>query len=182
MGCLALNASFEPLTIIPIRRAIRLVIDEKAEALEVDPERLVRSERLEFPTPVVIRLSKYIHVPRRFRRQVTNTFLFARDAYRCQYCGRHRRELGYRESLTRDHLIPLSRGGGNTWANVVTACSKCNLKKGNQLPLECGLSPLNAPHEPNHIELIWAVRKVTPAQAKYIGMFYGEEILHAISA
>jgi 5-methylcytosine-specific restriction endonuclease McrA len=182
MGCLALNASFEPLTIIPIRRAIRLVIDEKAEALEVDPARLVRSERLEYPTPVVIRLSKYIHVPRRFRRQVTNTFLFARDSYQCQYCGRHKRELGYRESLTRDHLIPISRGGDNSWANVVTACSKCNLKKGNRLPLEWGLQPLNHPREPNHVELIWAVRRVTPIQATYIGMFYGEEILRALSA
>ena len=182
MSCLALNASFEPLTIIPIRRAIRLVIDEKAEALEVDLGRLVRSERLELPTPVVIRLSRYIHVPRRFRRQVTNTFLFARDAYRCQYCGRHKRELGYRESLTRDHLIPISRGGDNSWANVVTACSKCNLKKGNRIPVECGLQPLHAPREPNHVELIWAVRRVTPIQAKYIGMFYGEEILRALSA
>jgi 5-methylcytosine-specific restriction endonuclease McrA len=182
MGCLALNASFEPLTIIPIRRAVRLVIDEKAEALEVDPERPVRSERLEVPTPIVIRLSKYIHVPRRFRRQVTNTFLFARDAYRCQYCGRHKRELGYRESLTRDHLIPISRGGDNGWANVVTACSRCNLKKGNRLPFEAGFQPLNPPREPNHVELIWAVRRVTPIQAKYIGMFYGEEILRALSA
>lgn len=182
MGCLALNASFEPLTIIPSRRAIRLVIDEKAEALEVDPERLIRSERLEFPTPVVIRLSRYIHVPRRFRRQVTNTFLFARDAYRCQYCGRHTRELGYRESLTRDHLIPISRGGDNSWANVVTACSKCNLKKGNRLTVECGFQPLRPPREPNHVELIWAVRRVTPIQAKYIRVFYGEEILRALSA
>lgn len=181
MGCLALNASFEPLTIIPVRRAVRLVIDRKAEALEVDHDRPVRSEQLELPTPVVIRLVKYIQVPRRFRRQVTNTFLFARDGYACQYCGRQKRELGYRESLTRDHIVPLSRGGGNGWRNVVTACSKCNLKKGNHLPHECGMKPLRTPREPNHVELIWAVRRVTPIQAKYIGMFYGEEVLRALS-
>lgn len=181
MGCLALNASFEPLTIVPVRRAIRLIIDQKAEALEVDRARPVRSERMEMPTPVVIRLVKYIHVPRRFRRQVTNTFLFARDSYSCQYCGRGRRELGYRESLTRDHIVPLSRGGDNGWTNVVTACSKCNLRKGNHLPHECGMKPLTDPREPNHVELIWAVRKVTPIQAKYIGMFYGEEVLSALS-
>ena len=124
MGCLALNASFEPLTIIPIRRAIRLVIDRKAEALEVDATRPIRSECLIMDTPVVIRLARYIHVPRRFRRQVTNTFLFARDEYSCQYCGRHRRELGYRESLTRDHITPLSRGGDNGWSNATILTSR----------------------------------------------------------
>ncbi len=180
MGCLALNASFEPLTILPVRRALRLVIDRKAEALEVDPDRPFRSESLEYPTPVVIRLVRYIHVPRRFRRQVTNTFLFARDGYSCQYCGRHRRELGYRESLTRDHVVPISRGGDNSWKNVVTACSRCNLRKGNLLPSECGLTLLAEPRVPNHVELIWAVRRVTPIQAKYIGMFYGEEVLKAL--
>ena len=79
LGCLALNASFEPLTMVPMRRALRLVIDGKAEIVEADHDRVVRSERLTMPRPAVIRLTKFIHVPRRFRRQVTNTFLFARD-------------------------------------------------------------------------------------------------------
>ena len=83
LGCLALNASFEPLTMVPLRRALRLVIDGKAEIVEADPDRHVRSERLSLPRPVVIRLRKFVHVPRKFRRQVTNTFLFARDRYRC---------------------------------------------------------------------------------------------------
>lgn len=180
MGCLALNASFEPLTIIPVQRALRLVIDRKAEMLEADEDRPFRSESLEIPAPVVIRLVRYIHVPRRFRRQVTNTFLFARDGYRCQYCGRHRRQLGYRESLTRDHVLPISRGGDNDWTNVVTACSKCNLRKGDRLPSECGLELRSRPRVPNHVELVWAVRKVTPIQSKYIAMFYGPEVLRAL--
>ena len=75
-GCLALNASFEPLTMVPMRRALRLVIDGKAEIVESDADRVVRSERLALPRPVVIRLTRFVHVPRRFRRQVTNTFLF----------------------------------------------------------------------------------------------------------
>ena len=77
MSCLALNASFEPLTIVPTRRAIRLVLDRKAEILEVDDKRLFRSATKRLPCPSVIRLVRYVHVPRRFRRQVTNTFLFA---------------------------------------------------------------------------------------------------------
>src|SRR6476620_7299407 len=108
MGCLALNASFEPLTILPIERALRLVIDRKAEVLEADDARFYRSERDSIATPLVIRLKRFIHVPRRFRRQVTNTFLFARDGYRCQYCGRHRAQLRGREFLTRDHVVPAS--------------------------------------------------------------------------
>ena len=71
MGCLALNASYEPLTIIPVRRAVRLLIDRKADALEVDSERPIRSERVRMDTPVVIRLVRFIQIPRRFRRQVT---------------------------------------------------------------------------------------------------------------
>ena len=181
MGCLALNASYEPLTIIPVRRAIRLVIDRKADALEVDSARPIRSEHMQMDTPVVIRLVRFIQIPRRFRRQVTNTFLFARDAYRSQYCGRHRRELGYRESLTRDHVTPISRGGDNGWSNVVTACSKCNLKKADRLLAECGFALQAEPREPNHVELIWAVRRVTPVQARYIGMFYGDDVLRALT-
>jgi len=100
-----------------MRRALRLVIDGKAEIVEADAERVVRSERLTLPRPAVIRLMRFIHVPRRFRRQVTNTFLFARDHYRCQYCGRTQMELKPRESLTRDHLVPLSRGGTNDWTS-----------------------------------------------------------------
>ena len=103
--------------------------------------RLVRSERLTLPKPAIIRLVKFVHVPRRFRRQVTNTFLFARDGYRCQYCHRSQADLRHRECLTRDHLIPLSRGGDNEWTNVVTACSSCNTRKGNHLPEECGMHP-----------------------------------------
>lgn len=181
MGCLTLNASFEPLTIIPARRAIRLVIDRKAEALEVDHSRLFRSERLAHPAPVVIRLTRFVSVPRKFRRHVTNTFLFARDGYRCQYCGRHKRELAPREFLTRDHIVPISRGGASAWANVVTSCTRCNLRKGNHLVEEVGMHALAVPTEPNQVELVWAVRKVTPIQAKYIAMFYGAEVLRALT-
>lgn len=182
MGCLALNASFEPLTILPVRRALRLVIDRKAEILEVDETRVFRSEKRDMPCPAVIRLVRYVHVPRKFRRQVTNTFLFARDGYRCQYCNRHRGELRGREFLTRDHVVPLSLGGTNGWQNVVTACSVCNNRKGSHLPGQVGMHPLHVPHEPNYVELVWAVRRITPAQAKWIRMFYGADVLRALQS
>ena len=179
-GCLALNASYEPLTMVPLRRALRLVIDGKAEIVEADRHTPVRSEKQAFPRPAVIRLTRYVHVPRRFRRQVTNTFLFARDDYQCQYCGRRAGELKPRESHTRDHLIPMSRGGTNEWSNVVTACSSCNTRKANRMPAEIGMQPLQVPVEPHFVHLSWAVRRLTPIQAQYIRTFYGEETLREL--
>ncbi|HUF51459.1 MAG TPA: HNH endonuclease [Longimicrobiales bacterium] len=163
-----------------MKRALRLVIDRKAEILEIDESRVFRSWKRDMPCPIVIRLVRYVHVPRKFRRQVTNTFLFARDSYRCSYCKRHRSELRGREFLTRDHVVPMSRGGLNVWANVVTACSVCNNRKGSRLPAEAGMFPTHAPHEPNYVELVWAVRRITVVQAKYIRMFYGAEVLRAL--
>ena len=182
MGCLALNASFEPLTIIPARRAIRLVLDQKAEILEVDDARAFRSPRVELPFPTVIRLVRFVHVPRRFRRQVTNTFLFARDEYTCQYCGRHRGQLKGRQFLTRDHIIPLSRGGDNSWQNLVSSCSPCNNRKGDRLPAEAGMRLMTEPREPNYVRLVWTVRRVTATQARYIKMFYGADALSMLQA
>jgi len=180
LRCLALNASYEPLTMVPVRRALRLVIDGKAEIVEADRGRLVRSQTVAVPRPAVIRLVRFVHVPRRFRRQVTNTFLFARDGYRCLFCGRPGAQLRHRECLTRDHLIPLSRGGTNEWTNVVTACSSCNTRKGNRLPEECGMHPLQPPVEPHFVHLTWAVRRLTPVQAKYIQLFYGADTLETL--
>jgi len=177
--CLALNASFEPLTMVPVRRAVRLVIDGKAEIVEAEGAS-VRSERLAVPRPAVIRLVKFVHVPRRFRRQVTNIFLFARDGYRCQFCGRSQHDLRHRECLTRDHLIPLSRGGHNGWSNVLTACSTCNTRKGNLLPEEAGMHPLRAPVEPHFVHLAWAVRRLTRIQSRYIKTFYGADVLRTL--
>ena len=165
---------------VPLKRALRLVIDGKAEIVESETGRVIRSERLTMPRPAVIRLTKFIHVPRKFRRQVTNTFLFARDEYTCQYCGRTAFDLKPREALTRDHLIPLSRGGTNEWTNVVTACSSCNTRKSNRMPSEIGMFPLHAPVEPHFVHLSWAVRRLTPTQARYIRMFYGAETLRQL--
>ena len=166
---------------VPLKRALRLVIDGKAEIVEAEGA-AIRSERLALPRPAVIRLVRFVHVPRRFRRQVTNTFLFARDHYRCQFCGRGQHELRAREGLTRDHLIPLSRGGTNGWTNVLTACSTCNTRKGNLLPEEAGMHPLHVPTEPHFVHLSWAVRRLSKTQSKYIRLFYGAEVLRTLEA
>ena len=77
-------------------------------------------------------------------------------------------------------MVPISLGGDNSWENVVTACSTCNNRKASHLPEECGMHPCAPPREPNYVELVWAVRRVTEVQAKYIAMFYGEDVLAAL--
>jgi 5-methylcytosine-specific restriction endonuclease McrA len=115
---------------------------------------------------------------------VTNTFLFARDGYRCAYCGRHEKDLGKREGLNRDHIIPQSKGGPNTWANCVTACSRCNSLKADRSLAEfteaTGLRLRVKPREPGLVELKWTVRKLSPIQRHYIEQFYGADTLEAL--
>lgn len=181
-GCLALNASYEPLTVLSQTRAIRLVLEGRAEILERDGTKVVRSESEEIPCPAVIRLSKYVHVPRRFRRTVSNTFLFARDQATCQYCGRSKEELGHREFLTRDHVVPVSRGGENSWENCVTACRRCNARKADRTPEEAGMRLLHPPTEPHFVKLVWTVRKLTPLQKKWVTRFFGSDIAEMLDA
>jgi 5-methylcytosine-specific restriction endonuclease McrA len=177
--CLTLNASFEPVALVAVKRAIVLVVSEKAEIVEANLERRFRSEKSEYPYPLVIRLMKYVEIPRRLRRHVTNAILFARDNYKCQYCGKHREDLGRRDRLTRDHIKPISRGGANTWDNVVTACTKCNARKGNRLPMECGMYPKSTPKEPRYVVMVWYSRGLNEVQRRYVEQFYGDGSLAA---
>jgi 5-methylcytosine-specific restriction endonuclease McrA len=178
--CLPLNATYEPLKPFSVQRAIRLVLQGKAEIIEGDEDRPVRHASGSMPRPLVIRLVKYVNIPPRLTRKVTNTMLFARDRYTCQYCGRTDRQLeksGKREHLTRDHIQPLSRGGKNTWENCTTACSSCNWKKADCTPAEAGLRLRSQPTVPKRVELHWMVRRMTPLQAKWITAFYGEDVV-----
>jgi 5-methylcytosine-specific restriction endonuclease McrA len=180
--CLLLNASFEPLApLISLPRAMRLVLAGKAEIVE-DDGRTVRAAAHEFPRPVVLRLVSYVAVPWRHRRGVTNTWLFARDGYRCAYCGRHERELGVREFLTRDHVLPTSRGGTNSWENCVTACRRCNGRKADRTPEEARM-PLRADvarTAPHFARLAWPVRRLTALQQEYVALYFGDDVLAAL--
>ncbi len=180
-NCLALNATYEPLTMTPLRRAVRLVLDGKAEIVEPEGDD-VRAGRVTLPRPAVIRLKAFVHVPRKFRRQVTNIFLFSRDRRTCGYCGRRENELRPRQYLTRDHILPLSRGGANTWENCVTACSSCNTKKGSRTPQEAHMPLLVTPTEPHLVHLVWAVRRLTPLQRKYVIQFFGEDVASMLAS
>ncbi|MGI9117351.1 MAG: HNH endonuclease [Gaiellales bacterium] len=142
---LVLNATYEPLNVTSVWRACSLILSRKAEVLEADPDRVLRSPSTTLPHPIVIRLVAYVRVPRFTSRRITRRALFARDEHTCQYCGSRTR-------LTLDHVVPRSRGGGSTWDNVVTACSPCNLRKRDRLPHEAGM-PLRRPPRAPHPDL-----------------------------
>ena len=162
------------MTVVPMRRAVVLMMRGVVEVLEVDETRTIKYGEGEMPFPTVIRLKRMVKIPNRMRSRVTNTFLFARDNYTCQYCGREERQLQGRIALTRDHVLPKSRGGLDTWTNCVTACSKCNSKKDNKTPVEAGLTLRKAPQVPHMVHLKWQIRKLTTMQEKYVQMFYGD--------
>lgn len=174
-GTLILNASAEPLSFIPVRRAILLVLKEKAEIVEEHIEKRFRSESKDMPFPLVVRLVKYIRIPRRWRSVVSNPILFARDQYTCQYCGRHKNELRRNERLTREHVKPISRGGLDTWDNVTTACSRCNHKKSDKLPMEVKMYPKETPSEPRYIAIVLLRTRASGVQKRYIEPFMGSE-------
>ena len=86
------------------------------------------------------------HVP-----PLTNRELFQRDGHMCLYCGREQRDA----ELTRDHVAPISRGGRDHWANVVTACRRCNTHKGDRSPEQANMPLLAIPYIPNLAEYLF---------------------------
>ena len=112
---LVLNASYEPLNVTSVRRAHVLVFKGKAEVLE-ELDQPLRSASDTFQWPHVIRLVQYVRVPRAVQRKISRRALFARDGWRCVYCGTTNGRL------TLDHVVPRSRGGDSVWENVVTSC------------------------------------------------------------
>jgi len=118
--------------------------------LEVQDNIQMRSEHGNFPVPLRVILKEYVALGGRYWRQapLNNATLFLRDGHTCQYCGRGASALKRGERLTRDHVLPRSRGGADTWENVVAACSSCNHRKADRLPSEAGLTLLSQPKRP----------------------------------
>ncbi len=137
---LLLNASYEPLAIVSLPRAVSLLLRERVEPA-TDARTVVTAVERGMVVPEVLRLKHYVNVPHRHAPPWTRRALLARDHYTCAYCGRRAvsgGELTMAE-LTVDHVIPLSRGGKSSWLNTVCACQRCNLRKGSRLPHEAGM-------------------------------------------
>lgn len=149
---LVLNANFEPVNVCDMRRAIGLILAEKA-SLVLNGRGEIKTINHSFPRPSVIRLQNMVHRPRP-QLKLTRREVFRRDNYTCQYCGKKTSDL------TIDHVIPRHLGGVHTWTNVVAACAACNHHKGGRLLAEANMHLLRAPVEP-------------PASARYI---YGRHL------
>lgn len=144
MQTLLLNASYEPMKIVPWTRAICMWLDDKVDILATYAERVYDALRdWSGNMPAVVRLRKYVQV-RRHKVKFSRINVFGRDDFSCQYCGI---QPGTPE-LTYDHVFPRSRGGKTNWENIVTACLDCNTKKSNQTPEEAGMVLKSRPKKP----------------------------------
>ena len=152
---LVLNATYEPINVCTIRRAVVLLLKEKAEVIErADWE--LHSANATMVRPVVIRLVSYVRIPRdTHRRKITRRAVFARDNWTCQYCGS-------RSNLTVDHVIPRSKGGGSSWDNIVASCAPCNRRKGDALPRQVGMRLLKPPRTPSATVFIHVASPTIP--------------------
>jgi 5-methylcytosine-specific restriction endonuclease McrA len=145
-GCpaLVLNADYRPLSYYPLslwswQDAIKAVFMDRVNIVS-EYDTTVRSPSCEFRLPSVVSLKTYVKPSR--NPAFTRFNVFLRDRFTCQYCGSH-------DDLTFDHVLPRSKGGLTTWENVVTACSPCNLRKGDRMPAAVAMWPHQTPFQPS---------------------------------
>lgn len=139
---LVLNQDFSPLMVCSVERAFILVYLQKSELVRPANGHKLHSVTQTFPMPSVIRLNRYVNAPYK-GVNLTRQNIFKRDSNECQYCGT-------RKELTIDHVTPKARGGVDTWTNLVTACKKCNAKKGDYTPEEAGMPLRKKPYKPSY--------------------------------
>jgi 5-methylcytosine-specific restriction endonuclease McrA len=159
---LVLNATYEPLSVVPVRRAIVLVLRERADVLASNGKTW-HSEHMRLSSPSVIRLRHFVKIPYARRVPLNRKTVFQRDAFRCQYCG------GQAENL--DHVVPKSQGGTHTWENVVACCRRCNTKKGGRTPRQAALRLSGRPVAPRRQSwlLVATGARPDPAWEPYLG-------------
>lgn len=160
-AALVLNASYEPLCVVPSRRAVVLVLTGKGISV-AEGDGVLHSERANVPVPAVVRLTRFVKVPFRATVPLTRKAVFARDGGRCCYCGAAATSL--------DHVVPKSRGGLHTWDNVVSACGRCNHIKADRGIAELGWRLRHHPVAPTGAA--WRVvgaRRVDPRWRPWLG-------------
>lgn len=140
---LVLNQNYEAISICSAKRAFLLVFLKKAELIDIVEGQYIRSSMAAYEMPSIIRLKYYVNIPYK-KVSMTRSNIFKRDGYACIYCGTTK-------DLTIDHVLPRSRGGKDTWENLVTACHSCNSKKGNRTPEEADMPLLRKPFKPTHL-------------------------------
>lgn len=160
---LLLNATHEVLKVISLKRAIVLVLEDKAEVLEAEDGEYVRSASMQMPCPSVIRLKFYVKVPWKAKAPLNRRNLMSRDKGQCQRVGCNRR------GDTIDHIVPRAKNGRHDWLNVTLMCRKCNQAKGDRLLSELGWSLKTEPTVPQKIILI-GVRDTSPSWESHLAL------------
>ncbi len=136
---LVLNSDYTPINVTTVIRGFVLVSKGKAEILKSSDNPIIAGYQT-FVRPVIIRLLNYVRY-RVKNLKINRNRIFKRDNHQCVYCGSKR-------SLTIDHVVPKSKGGNNSWTNLVTCCSPCNRKKGDKTPEEANMKLQIRPYEP----------------------------------
>jgi 5-methylcytosine-specific restriction endonuclease McrA len=168
---LVLNATFEPLAVVSDRRAVVLVLADKADLVH-GTDRRWHAERLEVEVPSVVRLRTHVRVPYRRLAPLNRRAVFVRDAHACQYCGRKADSI--------DHVVPKSRGGAHVWENVVAACSPCNTAKRDRLVHETSMRLRSHPVAPRYLSWVAASVGQVPAPWRpYLGEGIGLAVASA---
>jgi 5-methylcytosine-specific restriction endonuclease McrA len=144
------NADYRVLSRIPWQEAVRLILRGAVYIIDVHtPAVHIHSPSLVIELPVSVALREYVHIPYKPDTRVTRDGVLRRDGYTCIYCrGR---------ADTVDHVLPRSRGGGDTWFNLVAACQFCNGLKGDRTPKEAGMRLIREPFEPKQRDRFQAV-------------------------
>jgi 5-methylcytosine-specific restriction endonuclease McrA len=159
---LVLNASYEPLQLMGVKRAVGLVLAAKAHVIEAGAEKL-HSASCAIDRPVVIRLSRYVNVPYR-TVPCTRRGIMLRDNFTCQYCG----DQLPAHQLTLDHIVPRARGGRTTWENTVAACRQCNGKKADQTLHSARMTLRSTPIQPTRAGMMRHMLSQNPAWERYL--------------
>lgn len=141
MRTLVLNAGFEPLAVVSFRRALMLVMNNKATVIKADVEHPIEATSEFFERPTVIVLTRYVRIPFARRVPLTRRGVLRRDSQHCAYCAK--------PANTIDHVTPKSRGGAESWENLVACCFRCNNIKGDRTPAEMGWRLLVNPRMPS---------------------------------
>ncbi|WP_105566021.1 HNH endonuclease [Microbacterium halophytorum] len=157
MRTLVLNAGYEPLAVVSSKRALVLVMNDKASVIERIEDDPVWGVNDVFDRPAVILLTRYVRVPHARRTPVSRRGVLRRDGSRCGYCGK--------SASTIDHVMPRSRGGQDTWTNLVACCLRCNNIKSDRTPVEMGWELRFTPQPPRGGG--WTVRGVERSDPRW---------------
>lgn len=145
MDALLTNAAYQVVSRVPWQRAVVLVVTDMVDVVEAHPTKVIHSAGgLEIALPTIIRQRRYVHVPHSalpYSEVATRAGIMRRDRWTCGYCGG--------KASTVDHVFPRSRGGLETFSNLIAACVSCNQLKADRTPIEAGMKLLWMPYPPS---------------------------------